>query len=97
MPLRDIIPFAIPGPLAVVRKVFDLDGVPVELVAERWRLDDLWACRYAEMVEPDPTRPDEGVVTQLRSLATGSSAFALSDPEVEQWARGDRPDPRYRA
>lgn len=74
-----------PVPLLVVHDVYDVDGVPVQLIGERWRLRDLWACPHAGSIRVDPNRPDEGVVMRLQSLVSGRVSEPLSPEQIRDW------------
>lgn len=86
-----------PVPILIVRKVIEVAGVPIQLIWERWRRRDLWACPHRTELEVDPGRPDEVVGARFIDLSTGLPVSVLTPEQTEAWAgarpRAGRPGP----
>lgn len=74
-----------PWPIERWSLVFEVDGLPIQFIGERWRDSDAHACPHPLM--PDPRCPGESVVIRLISLVTGTSSLPISPEAVAKWAQ----------
>lgn len=78
-----VVPFKprIPPALEHWERPYLVDGVLLQWIGERWRVEDLWACPYE--AEADPAQPGTAIVMRIVSLTSGRSFSPLTDRELE--------------